>query len=108
MKICKKTKLDTIIRYSPESNSIAKQYNCSILKKVNILQFEAELGAEYWDKTCQIVIYFWNRDPILGCALSPYKTWTENKPIVIYCYICDCLVYIYIVREKHAKLYYCS
>lgn len=54
----KKTKLDlSMIRYSPESNAITEQYNRSVLKKTNVLRFEAGLRAEYWNEARQITIY---------------------------------------------------
>lgn len=85
-----------------------EQCNRSILEKANALQFEAGLGAKYWNEACRVTIYLRNRGPISDCAISLYKAWTEGKPTVTYYHIWGCSTYVYISKEKRTKLNYQS
>lgn len=69
-----------------------------------MLQFEARLGAEYCDKACLAEIYLRNRVSVSNRAISLHEAWTENKLTITHYHIWGCPAYLYIPKEKRAKL----
>ena len=91
---------------SPQQNSVAERWNCTILDKAQSMLHSTGLSLGFWELAADAAVHIYNRSPtcILGWWM-PHELWTDGHiPDISYFHIFRCKAYVHVPEDKQKKL----
>ena len=98
-------KKELTVPYNPQQNRVAKRKNRTICEAAKAMITDLDLPLSLWAEATGTAVYIQNKIPhvILG-EKTPEEVFTKKKLAVDHMRIFGTLVYVYLPKEKRAKL----
>ena len=98
---------ETTTPYTPESNGVVEQANCTIMERVRSMLDDAGLSKKYWALAVSVAVYLKNHTSKRSMAgKTPYKARHGRKPSLKHLRVFGCLAFVHVPKEKRQKLDY--
>ncbi len=89
---------------APSQNGMAERPNRTLGNMVRCLLHSANLGPEYWSFALQHAVYLKNRLPHRMIQMTPYQTYTGNRPSAKYLRVFGCPIIVKLPGKRGLKL----
>ena len=91
---------------SPQQNSKAERFNCTIMDKAMSMLYNAGLSKGFWECAVHTAVHVYNRMPTRTQKwCTPHEVWNPGEvPDVSYFRIFGCKAYVHIPADKHRKV----
>jgi hypothetical protein len=91
---------------SPQQNSLAKQWNHTLLDKAHALLHGTGLSLSFWEYAIDTAVHTYNRTPTHTIGWhTPHELWNMGHVLdVSYFRIFGCKAFVYVPEDKRKKL----
>jgi hypothetical protein len=97
--------MQTIARYTPQQNGVAKRKNQTIMNIARTLLKEKSLSNIFWSKAIACSVYLLNISPTTSLKMKvPQESWSGTKLNVAHLMTFGCIAYAHIPSELRKKL----
>jgi transposase InsO family protein len=87
---------------SLQQNSLAEQWNCTLLDKACALLHGTSLSLGFWEYAVDTTVHTYNRTPT--CTIGwcmPHELWNAGHiPDVSYFHVFRCKAFVYVLKDK--------
>ena len=93
------------IPHTPEQNGLAERMNRTLIEQIRSMIADSNVSKTLWAEAINTACYVRNRSPAAALNnLTPYEALNNRKPNVKHLRVFGCTGYVYIPKEKRAKL----